>query len=169
MDTVVITTERLTLRKMTTDDVANLMKILADPEAMKYYPKTMNDEETLGWIQRTLSNYERLGVGFWAVEDKITGQFLGQCGIIPQELDGVNVMEIAYLFVRQEWGKGYASEAAKACKEYGFQTLGLHTMFSFIDVNNAASVRVAERNGMQIEKKINKWGKDVLVYSVSKM
>ena len=167
MDTVVMTTERLNLRKMTSDDVQNLMMIFSDQEAMKYYPSTMNEDETLGWINRTLSNYEKLGVGFWIVDDKTTGKFLGQCGIIPQEYDGVDVMEIAYLFVRQEWGKGYATESAKACKEYGFQSMGLHKMYSFIDANNIASVRVAERNGMNIEKTITKWGKDVLVYSAS--
>ncbi|GMA61398.1 hypothetical protein GCM10025859_18380 [Alicyclobacillus fastidiosus] len=107
---------------MTTDDVQNLLKMFSYPEAMRYYPSTMNEEETLGWINRTLSNYEKLGVGFWIVEDKSTGEFLGQCGIIPQEFDGVSVMENAYLFVRQEWGKGYATESEKACKEYGFQT-----------------------------------------------
>ncbi|GMA61370.1 GNAT family N-acetyltransferase [Alicyclobacillus fastidiosus] len=168
MDTIVITTERLNLRKMTTDDVQNLMGIFSDPEAMRYYPSTMNEEETLGWINRTLSNYEKLGVGFWIVEDKSTGQFLGQCGIIPQACDGVSVMEIAYLFVRQEWGKGYATESAKACKEYGFQSMGLHKMYSFIDVNNTASARVAERNGMHIEETITKWGKEVFVYSVAR-
>jgi RimJ/RimL family protein N-acetyltransferase len=167
METIVMTTERLNLRKMTTDDVQNLMKIFSDQEAMRYYPSTMNEEETLGWINRTLGNYEKLGAGFWVVEDKSTGKFLGQCGIIPQEFDGGDVMEIAYLFVRQEWGKGYASESAQACKKYGFQRMGFHKMYSFIDANNTPSARVAERNGMHVEKTITKWGKEVLVYSVS--
>jgi RimJ/RimL family protein N-acetyltransferase len=168
MDTVMMTTERLNLRKMTVEDVQNLMQILSDPQAMKYYPATMNEEEPLGWINRTLGNYKKLGVGFWIVEDKSTGRFLGQCGIIPQEFDGADVMEIAYLFVRQEWGNGYATESAKACMEYGFQHLGLHKMYSFIDANNLPSARVAKRNGMHVETTITKWGKDVLVYSVSR-
>ncbi len=168
MDTVVMTTERLNLRKMTTEDVQNLMQIFSDQETMKYYPSTMNEEQAMGWIVRTLCNYEKLGVGFWIVEDKSTGRFLGQCGIIPQEFGGADVMEIAYLFVRREWGNGYATESAKACKEYGFQSLGLQKMYSFIDANNSRSARVAERNGMNVEMTITKWGKDVLVYSVSR-
>lgn len=167
MDTVVMTTERLNLKKMTADDVQNLMRIFSDPEAMRYYPSTMNEQETLGWIDRTLGNYEKLGVGFWVVEDKSTGKFLGQCGIIPQEFDGTGVMEIAYLFVRQEWGKGYATESAKACMEYGFRNMGLCKMYSFIDVNNTPSIRVAERNGMHLETTVTKWGKEVLVYAAS--
>jgi RimJ/RimL family protein N-acetyltransferase len=168
MDTVVMTTERLNLRKMTVEDAQSIMQIFSDPQAMKYYPKTMNEEEALAWINRTLGNYEKLGVGFWIVEDKSTGRFLGQCGIIPQEFDGADVMEIAYLFVRQEWGNGYATESAKACMEYGFQHLGLQKMYSFIDANNLPSARVAKRNGMHVETTITKWGKDVLVYSVSR-
>lgn len=168
MDELVMITERLNLRKMTTEDVQNLMQIFSDPEAMKYYPSTMNEEEAMGWITRTLGNYEKLGVGFWIVEDKSTGLFLGQCGIIPQEFDGAEVMEIAYLFVRQEWGNGYATESAKACKEYGFERLSLEKMYSFIDANNSPSARVAERNGMSVETTITKWGKDVLVYCVSR-
>ena len=168
MDTVIMTTERLNLRKMTTEDVPHLMRIFSDQVAMKYYPSTMNEEEALVWITRTLGNYDKWGVGFWIVEDKSTGRFLGQCGIIPQEFDGADVMEIAYLFVKQEWGHGYATESARACKEYGFQSKGLKKMYSFIDANNSPSARVAERNGMHIETTITKWGKDVLIYSVSR-
>lgn len=121
MDTVVMTTERLNLRKMTTEYVQNLMQIFSDPEAMKYYPSTMNEEEALGWITRTLVNYEKLGVGFWIVEDKSTGRFLGQCGIIPQEFDGADVMEI--VSIRQaKVGKrlcdrrGFAEERGGSCE-----------------------------------------------------
>jgi RimJ/RimL family protein N-acetyltransferase len=167
MDTVVLTTERLNLRKMNQDDAENLMKIFSDPEAMRYYRSTKDEEETFKWIDWTLGNYEKFGVGLWIVEDKETGQFLGQCGIVPQEVDGVIEMEIGYLFVRQEWGKGYATESAFACKEYGFEQMGLRKMVSFIDVSNEPSTKVAERIGMHMEKTINKWGKEVFVYSVS--
>lgn len=169
MDSIVMMTERLSLRKMTTDDLGNLMRIFSDEEAMRYYPSTMDEEEAMGWILRTLDNYDRFGVGFWIVEDKVDNRFLGQCGIIPQELDGVRVWEIAYLFVRRVWGNGYATEAAAACKEYGFQTLGCRKMYSFIDADNLASTRVAERNGMKIEKSMSKWNKDVLVYSTQEI
>lgn len=167
MDNPVICTERLILRRMTKDDTGNLMEIFSDPVAMRYYPSTKNDSETMEWIKWTLKNYDEYGVGLWIVEDKVTGEFLGQCGIVPQEVDGVMEMEIGYLFVRRVWGKGYATEAALACKNYGFERLKLNRMVSLPDVNNIPSTKVAERIGMQEVKTINKWGKEVYVYSVS--
>ncbi len=168
MSDVIITTERLNLRKMTTQDGSNLLQIFSDPVAMRYYPSTMNEAETMGWIRRTLDHYATFGVGFWVVEDKRTGRFLGQCGIIPQDLAESRQMEIAYLLVRREWGQGYATEAASACKQYGFETMGYPKLVSLIDVYNTPSIRVAERIGMQVEQIIIKWGKEVRVYSVSR-
>lgn len=163
----VLSTERLRLRKMSSDDVELLMEIFSDPEAMKYYPSTKDEEQTMKWIDWTLTNYEEHGVGLWIVENKRTGEFLGQCGIVPQEVEGTTAMEIGYLFARRVWGNGYAAEAALACKNYGFEQLKLNRMVSLPDVNNIPSSRVAERIGMKREKTIIKWGKEVAVYSVT--
>ncbi|MEH7236869.1 GNAT family N-acetyltransferase [Bacillus sp. JJ1562] len=163
----VICTERLILRRMTKDDAGKLMEIFSDPVAMRYYPSTKNESETMDWINWTLKNYDEYGVGLWIVEDKITGEFFGQCGIVPQEVDGVMEMEIGYLLVRRAWGKGYATEAALACKNFGFERLRLNRIVSLPDVNNIPSTKVAERIGMKKIKTINKWGKEVYVYSVS--
>ncbi|KON88566.1 hypothetical protein AF332_18315 [Sporosarcina globispora] len=167
MDNPVIITERLILRKMTPDDTGKLMEIFSDTVAMRYYPSTKNESETMEWVKWTQKNYDEYGVGLWIVEDKVTGEFLGQCGIVPQEVDGVIEMEIGYLFVRRLWGNGYATEAALACKNFGFERLKLNKMVSLPDVNNIPSTKVAERIGMQVIKTINKWGKEVYVYSVS--
>jgi len=168
MRNLMAATDRLHLRKMTTQDVPALLQIFSDPVAMQYYPSTMNDQETVAWIRRTLDNYNTHGVGFWVIEEKATGRFLGQCGIIPQELDGLRQMEIAYLLVRREWGHGYATEAALACKQYGFETMGYPKLVSLIDAQNVPSMRVAERIGMRMEHTIIKWEKEVRVYSVSR-
>ncbi len=167
MASVIITTERLNLRLMTVQDAGNLLQIFSDPIAMHYYPSTMDEAATIGWIRRTLDNYDTYGVGFWVVEEKASGRFLGQCGMIPQELDGSPIMEIAYLLVRREWGQGYATEAAMAVKQYGFETMGYPKLVSLIDRHNTPSIRVAERVGMQHERTITKWGKPVLVYTAS--
>lgn len=167
MNNFVLSTKRLNLRKMNKHDVKNLMEIFSDPEAMRYYPSTKDEKQTLEWIEWTLNNYIKYGTGLWIVEDKQTGDFLGQCGIVPQEVDNVIEMEIGYLFAKRVWGNGYATEAAIACKKYGFEQLNLKKMVSLPDVNNLPSARVAERIGMKAEKTIKKWGKDVFVYSVS--
>ncbi|MCR8842652.1 GNAT family N-acetyltransferase [Paenibacillus sp. SC116] len=167
MNSRVLSTERLVLRKMTLADVGALMEISSDPEAMKYYPSTKNEQQASEWVEWTLRKYDTYGTGLWIVEDKETGEFLGQCGIVPQEVNGVIEMEIGYLFARRVWRNGYATEAALACKKYGFEQLGLKKLISFVDVNNTPSAKVAERVGMTVEKKIHKWGKDVFVYAVT--
>ncbi|MEH7884220.1 GNAT family N-acetyltransferase [Bacillus sp. JJ1609] len=168
MSAPILSTERLILRKMNQHDANHLLEIFSDPEAMRYYPSTKNDNETREWINWTLNNYAKYGVGLWIVEDKAAGDFLGQCGIVPQEVDGEIKMEIGYLFVRRAWGKGYATEAAMACKEYGFEHLNQSEMISLVDVHNIPSAKVAERIGMSVKKQINKWEKEILVYSVLK-
>lgn len=168
MSAPILITERLILRKMKQEDASHLLQIFSDPEAMRYYPSTKNENETREWINWTLNNYVNYGVGLWIVEDKATGDFLGQCGIVPQEVDGEIKMEIGYLFVRRAWGKGYATEAATACKKFGFEQLNESEMISLVDVHNIPSAKVAERIGMSVKKKINKWEKEILVYSVSK-
>jgi len=167
MTPFIITTERLILRKMDKEDTGKLLEIFSDPIAMEYYPSTKSEKETNDWIEWTFSNYETYGVGLWIAEDKETGEFLGQCGIVPQVVDEEIKMEIGYLFARRVWGNGYATEAARACKKYGFEHLNQSEMFSLVDVHNLPSAMVAERIGMTIKKKIRKWGKEVLVYSVS--
>ncbi|TVX93234.1 GNAT family N-acetyltransferase [Paenibacillus agilis] len=166
MSNPVLSTERLILRRMTEDDIEILMEIFSDPEAMKYYPSTKNEQQASEWVDWTLRNYDTYETGLWIVEDKATGDFLGQCGIVPQELEDVIEMEIGYLFARRAWGNGYATEAALACKKYGFEQLGLSKLISFVDINNTPSAKVAERIGMTVEKMIHKWEKEILVYAV---
>ncbi|MBM7572400.1 GNAT family N-acetyltransferase [Aquibacillus albus] len=163
-----IETERLRLRDMKENDKDNLLEIFSDPIAMKYYPSTKNEEETVRWITWTRNNYRKFGVGLWVVEDKDTGKFLGQCGIVPQKIDGEVQMEIGYSFLREVWGRGFATEAARACKEYGIGTLELTRIISLIDPENTASIKVANRIGMVFEKNIMKWGKTLALYAVEK-
>ena len=154
------TTERLRLRKMTENDAENLKEIFTDPIAMKHYPSTKNKEETLKWIDWTLDNYRDYGVGLWIVEDKETKEFLGQCGIVPQKFADDVKMEIGYLFKRSVWGNGYATEAALACKKYGFEEKNYAKLISLIDL-----IRVAERMGMKRESTVHRWDKDVYMYA----
>lgn len=147
-------------------DVDNLLYIFNDPVAMKYYPSVKNKEETIRWITWTINNYHKFGVGLWIVEEKGTGKFLGQCGIVPQKIDGEVQMEIGYLFIREEWGRGVATEAAKACLDFCFSRLKIKRVISIIDPGNQASIAVAEKLGMYKEKTIDKWGKELILYAV---
>ena len=166
---LVLETEPLKLRKMTTDDVDNLLLIVSDPVAMQYYPSTMDRDEAIAWIRRTQMNYERRGLGFWIVERKADGTFLGQCGLIPQELEGVVETEVAYLFARASWGQGFATEAAMACRDWGFTHLDVPRLVSIISIYNAPSMRVAERNGMTpVADVVKPGGIPHYVYAISR-
>ncbi|MGC8486719.1 MAG: GNAT family N-acetyltransferase [Clostridia bacterium] len=99
-------TARLRLRPMTFDDADHLARIFLDPVAMQHYPSLIDRPGTLEWIERQTTNYNKYGHGFWIVELKADGQFLGQCGLIPQRVADAVEPEVAYLFVREHWGHG---------------------------------------------------------------
>jgi RimJ/RimL family protein N-acetyltransferase len=158
--------ERLIFRELNVDDVGSLRKIFADPIAMKFYPSTKSEEETLKWIEWNQNSYRECGVGLWALSEKSSGNFIGQCGLIrQQDVAGTDEMEIGYLLVRDYWGVGYATEAAAASWRFGYSTLGLRRAVSLIGPDNQASIRVAERIGMRYEKTIDRWEKSIAVYS----
>jgi RimJ/RimL family protein N-acetyltransferase len=162
----ILETENLKLRKMNINDVENLMKIFSDPIAMQYYPSTYPKEVALKWINWNLVNYEKHQSGLWICELKEDGTFVGQCGIIPQVVDDVEEMEIGYLFVRDYWGKGLATEAAIAVRDYGFNNLGLQRLIATIYHKNTPSVKLAERIGMTFEKRTFVGKSDDFIYSI---
>ena len=148
MKTPILETERLILREMTREDYPALAAILQDAETMHAYEHAFSDEETRAWLERQLRRYQEDGFGLWAVVLRETGRMIGQCGITLQALDGNMAPEIGYHFNRQFWHRGYAIEAAAACKRHAFTTLGFDEVHSIIRDTNLASINVAIRNGM---------------------
>ena len=142
---IVARTDRLILRDLTLDDVDSMHEILGDPVAMEHYPAPKTRPETETWIGWALGSYERNGFGLWAVERAADGAFLGDCGPMLQPVDGVLVPEIGYHIVRREWGRGYATEAAIACREIVLGRLGFGRVVSIVAPENLASRRVAEK------------------------
>ena len=145
---MILETERLYLREMNQDDYGSLCRILQDEEAMYAYEGAFSDEEVQEWLDRQTARYQRWGFGLWAVILRETGALIGQCGLTIQPWKGREVLEIGYLFNRAYWGRGYATEAARACKRYAFARLGAAEVCSIIREGNTASQRVALRNGM---------------------
>lgn len=144
----ILETERLILRELEQTDFGDLCLILQDESVMTAYEGAFSGAEVQEWLNRQRSRYEVDGFGLWAVLSKGSGIFLGQCGLTMQDCGGKRVVEVGYLFKRQYWGRGYATEAARACKRYAFDTLGCAEVYSIIRDTNLASQRVAERNGM---------------------
>lgn len=146
-----IETERLILREMTQADYGALCKILCDEEVMRTaYECAFSPEEAQGWLDRHLKRYEKYGFGIWAVVLKETNEMIGQCGLTIQSWRNKEILEIGYLFQKAHWHKGYATEAAIACKEYAFSVLHANSVYSTIRDTNIASQNVAVRNGMKM-------------------
>lgn len=148
-DKPVLETERLLLRIMTSEDFDALCVILRDPEVMYAYEHAFDEEEVRTWLSRQQERYRNDGFGLWAVVQKETGTMIGQCGITMQEANEKQVMEVGYLFAKAFWHRGYAAEAAIACRDYAFETLNAEEVYSIIREGNHASERVAEKNEMK--------------------
>ena len=150
MEHIILETSRLLLREMRVSDMDSLSSILRDDKVMYAYNGAFNEEETEQWMQKQLQRYKDFGFGLWAVLKKDTGEMIGQCGITMQEYNNELVSEIGYLFAYKYWHNGYATEAAMACREYGFEKLQFDALYSIIRDTNIASQNVAIRNGMHI-------------------
>ena len=103
----------MVLRELVPEDVDDLMLIFSDPEAMRYYPSTKSREEAERWIRWVTGSYEQNGFGLSACVLKETGEFCGQCRLMPQEVEGRREVEVGYLFVREFLGPraGHRSRA----------------------------------------------------------
>lgn len=155
---MVLETERLYLREMTQADFHSLCRILQDEETMYAYEGAFSDSEVQEWLDRQISRYQKWHFGLWAVILKETVEMIGQCGLTMQPWKEpaaeaetaaeTEVLEIGYLFNRLYWHKGYATEAARACKKYAFEELKADEVCSIIRDTNIASQKVAVRNGM---------------------
>ncbi len=165
---MVLETKRLTLREMTLNDVDNLLEVFSDPEAMQFYPQPFDRQMTQTWIERNVQRYAQHGFGLWALILKQTGKLIGDCGLVVQEVDGVEEIEIGYHIRRDLWGKGLATEAAQACRDFGFSQLGCDKLISLINPANIASRRVAEKNGMQLIKEIEWRDNLTCVYAIER-
>jgi ribosomal-protein-alanine N-acetyltransferase len=166
---IVCATSRLILRKFNESDAEPLLSFRGDPEVMRFSiagPQMQEDIQTK-YLPSCLQRYSRDGLGQWAVVRKSDGVCVGECGICVQEVDGEREFEISYRLRRDCWGMGLATEAARACRDYGFKHAGLRRLISIIESENAASIRVAEKMGMTLEKRASFHEIPVLIYSVA--
>ena len=144
-----IETPRLLLRNYTLDDFDALYEILSDPETMQHYPAPYDEEKTRNWITWNLDNYEKYGFGLWAVILKETGEFIGDCGITLQNIDGEILPEIGYHIHKKYWRRGFAKEAARAVRNWGFRNTQYDIFYSYMKYTNIGSWSTALANGMK--------------------
>ncbi|WP_195268990.1 GNAT family N-acetyltransferase [Eubacterium sp. 1001713B170207_170306_E7] len=154
---MILETERLALRKMDDEDFKDLCEILQDPVVMEAYEHAFDEVEVRQWLENQKRRYRENGFGLWAVVLKESGKMIGQCGLTWQQVGNNEVLEIGYLLKKAFWHRGYATEAAVACKKYAFEVLGAEQVYSIIRDTNSASEAVAKRNGMLLKGKMIKY------------
>lgn len=156
-------TARLLLRPLTSRDEAALTAVLSDAETMRWYPRPYSGDEVRAWIERQMGRYPE-GSGLLGLVEKETGTLIGDCGAVWQEVEGRAELEIGYHVNRESWGRGFATEAAKAVMEYAFGRFEVERLVSMIRPENAASRRVAEKNGLTVDRVVYWSGYEHCIY-----
>jgi ribosomal-protein-alanine N-acetyltransferase len=164
----ILETPHLILREFSPDDVDALGRVLSDPDTMRFYPAPLDRAGVEEWIARNLCRYTKDGHGLWAMILKASGELIGDCGLTVQPVDGTDEIEIGYHVRRDRWGQGLATEAARACRDYGFARLPVDHIISLSRPEKLPSRRVAEKNGMTIWKQTIRKGIAHLVYKIDR-
>lgn len=146
--------QRLYFRRVTLDDFDEWKVFFQDAESTQFLglPEMEPDELCRYWINLSLERSKNGKGGMNALIEKSTGAYIGHCGLLVQEIDGIEELEVGYSIIREYWGRGFATEAAIKCKEFAFQNDFALSLISIIDHENHASKRVAMKNGMKYEK-----------------
>ncbi|HVF44658.1 MAG TPA: GNAT family N-acetyltransferase [Pyrinomonadaceae bacterium] len=162
-----IETERLVLRMFRESDTDAYAEMLGDAEVMRFLGgKVMSRQEAWRNMAMVLGHWQLRGYGFWAVEERASGELVGRVGCWRPE--GWPGLEVGWTLRRAYWGRGYATEAARASVAYAFTTLGQTRVISLIDPNNANSIRVAERLGERPEGEWEVFGMKVVIHGIGR-
>lgn len=165
----ILETERLTLREYTLDDFVGLYEIISDSETMRHYPTPYDERGTVRWLEWSIENYRKYGFGFWAIELKESGEFIGDCGITMQNIDGELLPEIGYHINKKHWRCGCAKEAAAAVRDWFFENTDFENIYSYMTESNVASYSTAESIGMRrVKKYTDSDGCTYLVYRLTR-
>ena len=145
-------TPRLITRFLTEADIPVWLEYCQDPVATAFtsIPGKTPLELAQFFIELSLKRYEENRFGGQALIHKETGDFIGLCGLLLQEVNEINEIEVGYHLLRKHWGKGYATEAAQKFRDYGFEHNLADSIISIIDPLNVQSKKVAVRNGMKL-------------------
>ena len=166
METPTLETERLVLRMLRESDTDAYAEMMADPEVMRFLGKPMSRQEAWRNMAMVLGHWHLRGYGFWAVEEKSSGELVGRIGCWRPE--GWPGLEVGWALRRRFWGRGYATEAARASARHAFTALGQTRVISLIAPDNVNSIRVAERLGERPSGEWEVFGMKVIIYAVGR-
>jgi len=159
--------DRLITRFLKDEDAVQWSSFFQDKEATELFPAFLlkpGDDPAVHWISRQRDRYAGNRYGLQGLIEKTSGDLIGQCGLLLQEVDGIPELEVGYHIIKRYWGNGYAPEAARLFLDYALRVLQAPSVISIIDVRNVKSQRVAEKNGLKPEKQTQWNGLDVYIY-----
>lgn len=171
MKTNTYSTNRLKIRKLKESDILVWESFFVNNPSLVYLGLDITKspyQNAKEWIELQFKRYEEKRGGHHALIEKETGNFVGMCGLLTQEVEGKQENEIAYSLLQKYWGKGYASEASQLFRDLGFEKENLDRIISIVDIRNIASQKVAVRNGMLIDRQIKYHGLDVNIYKITR-
>lgn len=149
MSDAVPVTARLALRELRDDDLDVVADMLGDPRVMAFWPAPLTREESRDWIARQRARYGTDGCGYWLATTRDGGEVVGQAGVLVLDLPTGREPGLGYILRAEHRGRGYATELARACRDWALRRLGAERVVVLIRPENAPSLRVVERLGAQ--------------------
>lgn len=166
---MIIETERLLLREMAENDFDALYSVLADSDIMQHYPEAFDEAKVRDWINRNIERYKIWGFGLWAVCLKDTGEMIGDCGLIMQNIKGQIKPEIGYHIRADKQRKGYAKEAAIAVRDWTFNNTPFNVVYSYMKHTNEPSAKTALSYGCkQVDEFADEINEITRVFAISR-
>lgn len=150
-------TDRIEFRMLTSEDFDAWLPLFYEPDVARYLHMPPNKsalEYCSLWFDKAMNRYEKDLGGLNVLVNRSSGLMVGQCGILVQEIEGAERLEVGYSILPEYWGKGYASEAAIKCRDFAFENNFSNNLVSNVHIENFGSEKVALRNGMHLEKRI---------------
>lgn len=164
-------TDRLKFRRIKLSDFNIWLAFFKNPDASKFW---IFDEESpefhcQKWYANQIYRYDNNLGGMNALIQKSSGNLIGHCGLLIQNVDDTKELEIGYSLLPQYWKKGYAIEAAKKCRDYAFENNLFESLISIISLQNKPSEKVAIKNGMKVDKVTDYKNNRVNIYRINKV
>lgn len=168
VDIPLIETPHLFLRAWSPEDAPVLFEILQEKDILQYFPNPNPPPRTKAdaYIAHQQAHWELYGYGHWAVVTRDDGQVVGWCGL--EYLPELGETEVAYLLSKRVWGRGFATDAARAAVKYGFEKPALPGIIGLVHPENIGSIRVLEKCGMTFADRLTLWGMDMSRYRVDR-
>jgi ribosomal-protein-alanine N-acetyltransferase len=163
-----IETERLEIRPMRAEDAEQMHEVYSDPSTYEYIgaDPAQSVEETFDRIEGKAAHQAEHGFSLWSLVERESGRVVGHCGI--QMLEGGPEVELGYALARAARGRGYATEAGRACLRYGFEDVGLDRIVAVAWPENAASRGVMEKLGMRLVGPGRHYGSETVLYAITR-